>query len=74
MLADALGAGRDPAAAPPRVAELAARSGVTRLSEIGVDGGSLDRVVAEILARPDLANTPDPPGEDELRGLLERAL
>ena len=73
-LAEALGAEPDPAAAPPRVAELAARSGVTRLSEIGVDPGSLDQVVQEILNRPDLANTPDPPGEDELRALLERAL
>jgi alcohol dehydrogenase class IV len=73
-LAAALGADPQAEAAPERVAELAARSGVTRLSEIGVDAGALERVVDEALARPDLANTPDPPDATELRALLQRAL
>ena len=74
LLAEALGAEPRAEAAPPRVAQLAARSGATRLSEIGVDAASLDAVVQEVLARPDLANTPDPPDAEELRTLLERAL
>jgi maleylacetate reductase len=73
-LAAALGAERRPEAAPERVAELAALSGVSRLSEIGVEPGAVDSIVEQILARPDLSTTPDPPGEDELRALVERAL
>jgi alcohol dehydrogenase class IV len=73
-LASALGAERSADAAPDRVAALAARAGVTRLSEIGVRADALDRVVEEALARPDLSNTPDPPDAAELRELLERAL
>jgi maleylacetate reductase len=72
-LGEALGAGR-PDLVPERVGELAARSGATRLSEIGVHSSAIDGVVDAILARPDLANTPDPPTAEELRGLLERAL
>jgi alcohol dehydrogenase class IV len=73
-LAAALGAERRPEAAPERVAELAALSGVSRLSEIGVKPGDVDAIVEQILARPDLSNTPEPPDEDELRALVERAL
>ena len=73
-LARALGAEPTADAVPRRVAELAARSGVTRLSEIGVEAGMLDAVVEQTLARPDLANTPQPPGAEELRGVLESAL
>jgi alcohol dehydrogenase class IV len=73
-LAAALGAERRAEAAPGRVGQLAARSGVTGLSELGVDAGAVDAVVEAILARPDLANTPDPPGTAELRELVERAL
>jgi alcohol dehydrogenase class IV len=72
-LGEALGADRAELV-PERVAELAARSGTTRLSEIGVEAGAIGGVVDAILARPDLATTPDPPGEAELRELLERAL
>jgi alcohol dehydrogenase class IV len=72
-LGEALGAG-GPDLVPERVAELAARSGATRLSEIGVEGAAIDGVVHAILARPDLANTPDPPDAAELHELLERAL
>jgi alcohol dehydrogenase class IV len=73
-LAAALGAERRPEAGPDRVAELAALAGVTRLSEIGVEPGAVDAIVDQILARPDLVNTPDPPDEAELRALVERAL
>ncbi len=73
-LAGALGAPPRADAAPDRVAALAARSGVTRLSEIGVDRDAIERVVEQILARPDLVNTPDPPDAAELRAILERAL
>jgi alcohol dehydrogenase class IV len=73
-LAAALGAEPRAEAAPERVARLAARSGVTRLSELGVGEDDLDVVVEAALARPDLGNTPDPPGAGELRDLLERAL
>ena len=73
-LAGALGAEPRAEAAPDRIAELAAHSGVTRLSEVGVSQDAIDRVVEEALARPDLSNTPDPPDAAELRELLERAL
>ena len=73
-LAGALGAEPRAEAAPDRIAELAAHSGVTRLSEVGVTQDAIDRVVEEALARPDLSNTPDPPDAAELRELLERAL
>lgn len=73
-LAGALGAPASAEAAPERVARLAALSGNTRLSEIGVEEGQLDEVVQQALARPDLRNTPRPPDAAELRALLERAL
>ena len=64
----------DPEAAAGRVAKLAARSGHTRLASLGVEAGQLPRVVAGVLQHPGLAMTPDPPGEEELLGLLRRAL
>jgi maleylacetate reductase len=73
-LAAALGGERRAEAAPERAAALAARAGATRLSEIGVDPDLVGDVVEAILARPDLANTPDPPGAAELRGLIQAAL
>jgi maleylacetate reductase len=73
-LAVALHASGPAETVPDRVAELAARSGATRLSDIGVGPEDVGPVVEQILARPDLANTPDPPSEAELRRLLERAL
>jgi alcohol dehydrogenase class IV len=74
QLAEALGAAPEAEAAPARVAELAARAGVTRLSEIGVVEAAVPGVVEEILRRPDLRNTPDPPDAAELHALVERAL
>jgi alcohol dehydrogenase class IV len=74
-LTEALGdATGDPAAAPGRLAKLAARSGHTRLSTLGVEEGQLTEVVAAVLPHPGLAATPDPPGEEELLQLLRAAL
>jgi len=74
-LADVLGLGStNPAAVPARVAELAELAGPTKLSDLGVDAGQIDVVVAEALQRPDLGNTPDPPDAAELRAILEAAL
>jgi alcohol dehydrogenase class IV len=74
-LAAALGdPGGDADAAPGRLAKLAARSGHTRLSTLGVEEGQLEDVVAAALPHPGLAATPDPPGEEELLELLRAAL
>jgi alcohol dehydrogenase class IV len=74
-LADALGDHQgDPEATAADIARLAARSGHTRLSTLGVDEGQLPEVVEAVLQHPALGNTPDPPGSEELLGVLERAL
>jgi maleylacetate reductase len=70
---EAMSAG-ETAAATKRVVELAARAGVTRLGELGVQRTDLDRVVGAALQHPALGNTPDPPDGDELLAVLERAL
>jgi maleylacetate reductase len=73
--AQALGdAPGDPEAAAGRVAKLAARSGHTRLSTLGVEESQLTPVVEAVLSHPGLAMTPDPPGEEELLELLRAAL
>jgi alcohol dehydrogenase class IV len=73
-LAKALGAdSENPAEASPLAAELAALSGVSRLEEIGVRRESFDDIVSVALGRPELRNTPQPPGKRELRDLLDRA-
>jgi alcohol dehydrogenase class IV len=69
-----LAAALDAPSAAGRVAELSAQAGVTRLSELGVDEQALDAIVGAALQHPALGNTPDPPGEAELRALLEAAL
>ena len=53
---------------------LAARAGVTRLSELGVERGDLDRIVTEARGHPAYANTPQAPDASELMRLLEAAL
>ena len=63
----------DPAGAGEQVALLSARSGHTRLATLGVEEEHLPRVAAAVMQHPALANTPDPPGEDELRALLQAA-
>jgi alcohol dehydrogenase class IV len=64
----------DPDAAAGRAAKLAARSGHTRLATLGVEAQQLPRVAAAVMQHPALANTPDPPGEEELLALLRDAL
>jgi alcohol dehydrogenase class IV len=74
-LALALGAQRaEPALAVARVAELTARSGATKLSQLGVREHELDEVVHVALMRTELRLTPEPPGNRELRDLLGRAI
>lgn len=72
-------AGRAPEALagiePGRVAALAARAGVTRLSELGVGEDQLAGVAEAVVAHPALANTPGgPPAQAELERLLRAAL
>lgn len=64
----------DEAIGPQGVSELAARAGVERLSELGVEPPVLDHVVAAAVQHPALGNTPDPPRAEELREVLDRAL
>ena len=64
----------NPEAAAGLTAALSARSGHTRLATLGVDEEHLPRVAAAVMQHPALANTPDPPGEQELLDLLRAAL
>jgi maleylacetate reductase len=64
----------DPEAAGGRVAKLAARSGHTHLSSLGVEAEQLERVAAAAARHPGVAQTPDPPDEAELLELLKTAL
>jgi maleylacetate reductase len=73
-LAVALGAGVRTEAAPDRVAQLAARAQVSGLAELGVEPESLDSIVSAAMEHPAMSNTPDPPGAEELRAVLEKAL
>lgn len=59
----------------PDVADrLAARAEVSGLRALGFDPARTDEVVAAVLPRPELQNTPSPPDEGELRELVEAAL
>lgn len=73
-LGEAMNAGESPPSVTAKVGELAARAGVTRLSELGVEQRALDQVVHAAMQHPALANTPDPPDAEELRAVLEAAL
>jgi hypothetical protein len=73
-LAAALGVGERAEAAAERVAQLEARAGVARLGELGVEEPVLPEVVATVVERPELRNTPDSPSERELLKLLKAAL
>lgn len=64
----------DPEAAAAGVARIAARCGHTRLSTLGVGDEHLPAVAAAVADHPLLANTPEPPGEDELLAVLRAAL
>jgi alcohol dehydrogenase class IV len=57
-----------------RVSELSAQAGVTRLGELGVERDQIDGIVEAALKHPAVGNTPDPPGEAELRELLQSAI
>jgi maleylacetate reductase len=74
-LAEALGdSSGDPEAAPAALARLAARCGHTRLSTLGVSEQQLPELAEAVAAHPLLRNTPDPPDEAELLGVLREAL
>jgi alcohol dehydrogenase class IV len=47
--------------------------GRRRLRDLDPDPERLEAAVNAILARPDLASTPDPPDREELQALLKRA-
>jgi alcohol dehydrogenase class IV len=64
----------DAVGGPEGAARLAERAGVSGLTALGFDPARVDDVVAAVLTRPELANTPDPPGETELRAFVEGAL
>lgn len=68
-LARALGTKRDDL--PKRLTRLG--GGRRRLSELGADREGIDEVVKAILARDELRQTPDVPGEAEIRKLIENA-
>jgi alcohol dehydrogenase class IV len=63
-----------PAAAGDRIAMLSARSGHTRLLELGVEEAHLPEVAAAVVRHPLYANAPGPPTEDELLAVLRDAL
>ncbi|MGH2962262.1 MAG: hypothetical protein ACRDL3_08735, partial [Solirubrobacterales bacterium] len=68
-LAEAIGT------SPERIGERieALGGGRRTLSELGADPDRRAEVVALAAGRPQLANTPDPPGPDELEAILESA-
>ena len=68
-LAGALGA--DAAGIRERIQDLG--GGPRRLGDLGAERRRLRRVLDAILSRPELQNTPDPPGREELERLLEAA-
>lgn len=74
-LARALGApAQDPAAAAPRVSDLAALAGPRTLGDLGLSSTDLGPIVAAALAHPGLAVTPGGVTGEDLRGLLDAAL
>lgn len=68
-LAAAIGA--TPERIGPRLEELAGEQ--RRLGDLGADPAMIDAALDAMLARSDLALTPDPPGREELRELVESA-
>ena len=53
---------------------LAQRAEVSTLSALGFDASRVDAVVEAVMSRPELQNTPRPPGEAEVRAFVEGAL
>jgi alcohol dehydrogenase class IV len=66
--------GRFREALPTDLDALAARSGHTRLSSLGVREQQLPGMAETVAAHPYAANTPDPPGPEELLAVLHAAL
>jgi alcohol dehydrogenase class IV len=62
----------DPALALELVTSLVARSGTTRLRQLGVDAAELEEAAALAARRPELRATPSAPAARGLLGLLER--
>jgi alcohol dehydrogenase class IV len=73
-LGAALGTDERRGAAAEAVERLARRAEAGRLSYYGVGKDDLPGIVAALDGHPALRNTPDPPSEGELLGVLERAL
>jgi alcohol dehydrogenase class IV len=59
---------------PDGADRLAERAGVSGLRALGFDDARVGDVVEAVLPRAELANTPDPPGEAELREFVGGAL
>jgi alcohol dehydrogenase class IV len=70
----ALGAERRRGAAAEAVERLAKTAEAGKLHYYGVDQSHLHAIVEAVSARAELQNTPEPPSEGELLGVLERAL
>jgi maleylacetate reductase len=68
-LAEALGA--EPAWIEERILGLGGQP--AGLGELGADPGRIEDALDRILARPELGLTPEPPGREELRRLIESA-
>jgi alcohol dehydrogenase class IV len=64
----------DPAAAGDRVAALTALTGVTGLSQLGVDTSAFEELVAAAMEHPALQSTPGGVDRDEIEALLRAAL
>jgi alcohol dehydrogenase class IV len=64
----------DPAAAAGLISKLAARSGHTRLSTLGVTEEELPQIADAVQGHRGLEATPDPPSRDELLEVLRAAL
>ena len=64
----------DPAAAAGLLSKLAARSGHTRLSTLGVSSEQLPEIASAASGHRGVAASPDPPDEEELLRVLEAAL
>lgn len=73
--AEALGAGSpDPAVAAQLAGPIAARSGVSTLSQLGVPAEALPDVARAAVSRAELHDTPAAPGQAELLAVLRAAL